>query len=65
MLLHTTANSAHRRRHETVVHTANTSTNAASLQVLAVDLLNPSPQHEARQHKLKVYTYPSTAKPPP
>lgn len=24
------------------------------LQVLAVDLLNPSPQHEARQHKLKV-----------
>ena len=53
-----------RRRHRT--HAPRTPpTNAASLQVLAVDLLNPSPQHEARQHKLKVYTYPSTAKSPP
>ena len=50
---HTTANSAHRRRRETV-HTANTPANAASLQVLAVDLLNPTPQAEARKHKLKV-----------
>lgn len=34
------------------------------LQVLAVDLLNPSPQHEARQHKLKVYPTNTPTSPP-
>jgi hypothetical protein len=34
------------------------------LQVLAVDLLNPSPQHEARQHKLKVYPTNNPESPP-